>query len=395
MTTPTIPGVKAEHSVAQTIRQEVARLLNRNTLSFPGAQPVSFAKKHLNELHHEDYYVCEKSDGIRCLLYCTHGDSQDSEAYYLIDRKNDYYYVSGLHYPRNPPPDSKEIDWGSFHTQTVIDGELVIDVKKDGRKVLKFLVFDCLVLDGQLLVQRSLDKRLGYFRSNFFKPYEALCKAFPDEMQYFPFYLQFKNMEFSYALPKMFDQVLPNLEHGNDGLIFTAVNADYRFGTDEKILKWKPADENSIDFRMNLRFPLLPPEECEEDGSGSPQYDWYAKPQITLSVNAGGGGYQRWAEMYVTDQEWTDLKNMGVELDERIVECAMDEEGRWRFKRFRNDKKDGNHISVVNSVMESIRDGVSKEDLLAVAAAVRTEWKSRHPPQQAQARPPQGRPQGR
>ncbi|KAF3289592.1 Dcp1p-Dcp2p decapping enzyme complex alpha subunit [Orbilia oligospora] len=161
MTTPTIPGVKAEHSVAQTIRQEVARLLNRNTLSFPGAQPVSFAKKHLNELHHEDYYVCEKSDGIRCLLYCTHGDTQDSEAYYLIDRKNDYYYVSGLHYPRNPPPDSKEIDWGSFHTQTVIDGELVIDVKKDGRKVLKFLVFDCLVLDGQLLVQRSLDKRLG------------------------------------------------------------------------------------------------------------------------------------------------------------------------------------------------------------------------------------------
>ncbi|EPS38209.1 hypothetical protein H072_8009 [Dactylellina haptotyla CBS 200.50] len=362
-TTPQIPGVKLEHSVAINMRREVAELLGKPNISFPGAQPVSFAKKHLDELHHEDYYVCEKSDGIRCLLYCTHGDTDEIEAYYLIDRKNDYYYVQGLHYPKTID------DWSSFHTGTIADGELVIDEKKDGRKVLKFLVFDCLVLDHESLVARPLDKRLGYFREHFFKPYEALCKAFREEM-----HLQFKNMELSYALPKMFDLVLPNLEHGNDGLIFTAVNAQYKFGTDEKILKWKPADENSIDFRMNLEFPLLPREEWEDD---EPQHDWYAIPSIFLSVNTGGGGYQRWAEMYITEDEWNDLKNMGVELDERIVECAMDDEKRWRFKRFRNDKKDGNHISVVNSVMESIRDGVTKEDLLKVAGSIRTQWKGR------------------
>ncbi|KAF3906377.1 hypothetical protein ABW20_dc0104516 [Dactylellina cionopaga] len=380
-TEPSIPGVKAELNVANTIRREVAQLLGRSNVSFPGAQPVSFAKKHIDELHEEEYYVCEKSDGIRCLLYCTHGDTEDTEAYYLIDRKNDYYWVQGLHYPKTAD------DWVSFHTDTIIDGELVIDKKKDGREVLKYLVFDCLMLDGLSLVQRSLDKRLGYFRSNFFKPYEALCRAFPDEMQHFPFYLQFKSMEFSYAIPKMFDQVLPNLQHGNDGLIFTAVNSEYRFGTDQKILKWKPADENSIDFRMNLQFPLLPPEECEEDGSGSPQYDWYAKPQVFLSVNHGNGRYERWAEMYLTDVEWEDLKGRGVELDERIVECAMDEEKRWRFKRFRNDKKDGNHISVVSSVMESIRDGVTKEDLLKAAGGIRAQWKAR----QERAKGAQGR----
>ncbi|KAF3915378.1 hypothetical protein AA313_de0206847 [Arthrobotrys entomopaga] len=375
-TVPSIPGIKAEHAVAQTMRQEVAQLLGRTTFAFPGAQPVSFATKHIDELHREDYYVCEKSDGIRCLLYCTyselpHEGSPGTEAYYLIDRKNDYYYVQGLHYPKTTE------DWSSFHTGTLVDGELVIDEKKDGRKVCKYLVFDCLVLDNVSLVQRPLDKRLGYFRQMFFKPYEELCKKFPEEMQYFPFYLQFKNMELSYALPKMFDLVLPNLEHGNDGLIFTAVNAEYKFGTDEKILKWKPADENSIDFRMNLEFPALPPEECEDDGSGSPQYDWYAKPRVWLSVNTGSSGYERWAEMYLTDEEWTNLKNMGVELDERIVECAMDEQQRWRFKRFRNDKKDGNHISVVHSVMESIRDAVAKEDLLKVAGTIRSEWKQR------------------
>ncbi|EWC44514.1 hypothetical protein DRE_06782 [Drechslerella stenobrocha 248] len=368
-TVPNIPGVKAEPPVAVPLRREVADLLGRTVIG----QPVSFATRHIEELHRDDYYVCEKSDGIRCLLYCTHGDTEDSEAYYLIDRKNEYYYVQGLHYPKTKD------DWSSFHVQTLVDGELVIDEKKDGRQVLKYLVFDCLMLDGQSLVQRSLDKRLGYFREHFFKPYEALCKAFPDEMQYFPFYLQFKNMELSYAVPKMFDHVLPNLQHGNDGLIFTAVNSEYRFGTDQKILKWKPADENSIDFRMNLEFPLLPPEEMDEDDD-SPQYDWYAIPRVFLSVNAGNTeGYQRWAEMYIEEDEWEKLKGMGVELDERIVECAMDEQGRWRFKRFRNDKKDGNHISVVKSVMESIRDGVSKEDLVKASPSMRAAWKSRHP----------------
>ena len=65
---------------------------------------MSFAKKHLEELHHEEYatrlpcywyhpltvscsyYVCEKTDGIRCLLYCTHGETEDTEAYYLVRR---------------------------------------------------------------------------------------------------------------------------------------------------------------------------------------------------------------------------------------------------------------------------------------------------------------------
>lgn len=114
-----------------------------------------------------------------------------------------------------------------------------------------------------------------------------------------------------------------------------------------------------------------------------PDYD--AIPTFHLSVFHGGNEYRQFAQMYVTPEKWEELKNMNVPLDDEIVECAKDERGRWIFKRFRSDKKDANHISTVNSVLESIEDGVSQEDLLRNAATMRTAWKER----EAKARRPQ------
>jgi mRNA guanylyltransferase len=42
-------------------------------------------------------------------------------------------------------------------------------------------------------------------------------------------------MEVSYGVEMMFRDVLPNLPHGNDGLIFTCRTSQYKFGTDEKM----------------------------------------------------------------------------------------------------------------------------------------------------------------
>ncbi|KAI5840063.1 mRNA capping enzyme, catalytic domain-containing protein [Morchella snyderi] len=352
------------------LRKEVAEMLGRTSSGFPGAQPVSFAAKHLEELKRTDYYLCEKSDGIRCLLYFTRDG--DQEVHYLIDRKNDYYWVRDLHFPL-PGDDT----FRSFHTETLIDGELVLDDVGEGKKLLRFLVFDCLMLDNQRMMHRMLDKRLGYVMERIYKPYKTLCKAFRDEVQFFPFQIEFKKMEFSYSIQWMFESVLPKLPHGNDGLIFTCRTTPYKFGTDPHIIKWKPALENSIDFRLNLEFPLLPPSSPASSRESTPEHDYHAMPTFHLSVFMGDDVYKKWAQMHVTEEEWEGLKDMGVPLDDAIVECAMDKEGRWRYMRFRKDKKHGNHISTVDSVMESVRDAVGREELIAVQAEVRKAWKAR------------------
>ncbi len=48
------PGVKADLPLAQRMRKEIADLLRRQQASFPGAQPVSFTRNHLEELRQKE-----------------------------------------------------------------------------------------------------------------------------------------------------------------------------------------------------------------------------------------------------------------------------------------------------------------------------------------------------
>jgi len=366
-----IPGERMEGPSLGGLREEVAALL--------GAQPVSFARRHLQELQTRDYYVCEKSDGIRCLIYKTREDNR--EISYLIDRKNDYYRNTEAHLPR---PENRN-DW---FVQTILDGELVNDREPDGNIQLRYIVFDCLVLNGTDLRQRTLDKRIAYFRSNIYEPYMNFFKRLPREEQYQPFMVALKDMQFGDAIDLMVTQILPSLKHGNDGLIFTCVGTPYQHGTDPHILKWKTAEENSIDFKLRLRIPLYYPTiEESAEGNTEPWPDYHIIPELALYVIGDGGTNIEYGKMHVSEAEWELLKALNQPLDDRIVECFQDEEKRWKYMRFRGDKKGPNHISTVDSVIESINDRVSVEDLSRAAPAIRGARKRR----QVQ---PQGAPAG-
>ncbi len=58
------------------------------------------------------------------------------------------------------------------------------------------------------------------------------------------------------------------------------------------------------------------------------------------------------------------LKQSGEQIDDRVVEVHWDpENAHWRMMRFRDDKPNGNHVSVVGNIISSIADGVEKEEV--------------------------------
>ena len=71
---PDIPGTLVkDRSTLKNIKETVAKLLQSEASPnrFPGAQPISFTAKHLKELKAVNYFVSEKADGIRCLMFTT------------------------------------------------------------------------------------------------------------------------------------------------------------------------------------------------------------------------------------------------------------------------------------------------------------------------------------
>jgi len=367
---PEIPGELMPENITFELKQTVGRLLGRRKLEFPGSQPVSFANSHIQQnLESRDYFVCEKSDGLRCLMLCIL-DPAGEEAIFLITRENQYFRIPNLHIPL--PEDEN-----SCHNGTLIDGELVLSKRPiDDVKELRYLMFDCLAMNGKNIVTRPLDKRLGYLSEQFYKPYFKLRENHPKECENFPFKLSMKNMHLSYKLPKVFES-LKFLGHTSDGLIFTCCETPYVFGTDPTLLKWKPSEENTIDFKLHLDIPIFTDEDLDERDPyrSYPNYD--TKPGFELQVWEGQTSYSPFSSLEVSDEEWEKLKNLEEPLEERIVECNKDTEDNWKLLRFRDDKSNGNHISIVHKVLQSIKDAVTKEELIEWAPRFENAWKAR------------------
>ncbi|KAK5135527.1 hypothetical protein LTR08_005162 [Meristemomyces frigidus] len=370
-------GTKIGGDELRIQRDSVSDLLNRRTTSFPGAQPVSFSRHHIEELQRIDYFMCEKTDGIRCLLYLTQFVDERghmNEMQFLIDRKNDYYFIAreAMHIP----PEGQDL--AAFHTGTILDGELVLQKHAAGTRIA-YLIFDLLAIGGENFMNKTFDKRFGRADDFIYKPYRKFAQRYAEDVANQPFDLRLKKMELPYGAEMMFRDVMPNLPHGNDGLIFTCVSTPYTSGTDRHILKWKPPHENTIDFRLDIEgFPNM------DDGEETYE-DWDAKPELHLLVNHGDKRYEYFANLNITDAEWEAMKAMNQMLDGRIIECYRDPlTAHWRPKieedgtpRFRDDKVDANHISTVESVLQSIKDAVSEQDLIDAAPKIRAAYKER------------------
>ncbi|KAJ2780633.1 Dcp1p-Dcp2p decapping enzyme complex alpha subunit [Coemansia javaensis] len=354
---PSIPGVEVPKYAAFGLRRVLADVLGLGRQSFPGSQPVSFtARQSMAQLMSEDYLVCEKSDGVRVLLVLlADRGSGGAPLTYVVTRKNEYFLVPGAPFP--------SLD-GGFHDGTVVDAELVVDVEPDGRRVRRLLGFDTLAVGRTVVMARPLTERLDLLRTQVFEPFAQMRRALsPAQAAELPFEAEVKTFRPSYEAAVIQHQVIPHLLHQNDGLIFTSVDAPYVPGTCDKIIKWKPACENSVDFRARL----MP------DGRS-----------VMLSIWRGRDDYVDHELLAARDEDWPLLLPAGgPPIDGRVIEAAYDPAyappARWRFLRFRDDKEHGNHSSVVTKIIESINDSMELDRLLAAMGEVKLSWMRRHP----------------
>lgn len=135
-------------------------------------------------------------------------------------------------------------------------------------------------------------------------------------------------MDLSYGVEKVFNEIIPKLKHGHDGLIFTCCGSSYVVGTDPKMcalslamtlvsklptltrsaatfsLKWKPPSENSIDFKLELRFPPQRVESDDSSSSTSSSPDFGAMPVFKLHQWLGNDRYEFFDLMTVEEDEW-------------------------------------------------------------------------------------------
>ena len=204
-------------------------------------QPITLMKRNLLEPDIdvvsilEDYSCTEKTDGERYLLF--------------IDKHGDVYFINSrlIIFPTNLKHPSLK--------RCIVDGEYVTQGKLN-TTIDMYMCFDCYFVDGKDVRDLDLDGRLTAI-SDLLKNWETK----EPYIQLKKFFYGSKNVMID--TKKCINNALL-LPYHTDGLVFTPTNlspgALYENdqtmnpfgGTWNKVFKWKPPEENTIDVLVKL-----------------------------------------------------------------------------------------------------------------------------------------------
>jgi len=259
---PDLPRVKQQTEL-NNLRALFLQLMRQGDAqpdSFPGSQPVSFERRHMNadqqvSLQRMGFYASEKTDGMRYMLLVL-----GERGAYAVDRRFEFIKLPAMHFPAR--------GGGAPLDETLLDGELVLDAVRRGteegtietRRSLRYLAYDACAVSGTWLMDKPLPLRLLALQREVLGPrYEA--GATGRDLSSEPFAVDQKDFFSIRHLQHIFQQVKPGgsggehlyayqdelrkVEHGNDGVIFTPILEPYVCGTCPSLLKWKPATMNS------------------------------------------------------------------------------------------------------------------------------------------------------
>lgn len=228
---------------------DLIRIRKNSKKNFIGVQPKTLELMNLTSESmvniFNDYTVTEKADGERYILY-THSDNR----VYLINNRLNIKYTGYTH-------DMKD---------SILDGEYITK-DKNGNKLNMFLIFDVYYLKGKNVSKYPLMKDVIKSRLNLINEYlKSGFKGNNDDN--LKIYLKtFYNKDILKSSKKILNNFKNKDLYKIDGLIFTPSNLPVGgysekdepklFGSWNRVFKWKPPEENTIDFLIEFQGDTL------------------------------------------------------------------------------------------------------------------------------------------
>ena len=156
-----------------------AGVFTRSAQEFMGAMPVNISRRNLQHIIKSNYYVTEKSDGARKLLFVVKdgkGGAGGDPIAILCDRAKGLERLDGA-----------SLLGAALPMNTILDGELVFNLSL---KKFIYLVFDILSLGDEIVTHRSFGERLHLIQTLIIPKCQVggasactpiVCKSFHDK----------------------------------------------------------------------------------------------------------------------------------------------------------------------------------------------------------------------
>ena len=330
---------------------------------FIGVQPKTLELINLIETSivniNKDYCVTDKADGERYLLY-VHNDKK----IYLINNRLNIKYTGVSH----------------ENTNTILDGEYITK-DKNGNKMNLFAAFDIYYLKGKNVSGNPLIKEKGTTRLNLLNDF--IKNGFTKETNN-NIIIKSKNF-YEKNIFKNAEKILKNFKNDDnsykiDGLIYTPTNLPVGGFTEDdevklsgswsRVFKWKPPEENTIDFLVNFKGII------DVDGKKSQLcllyvgYNENIEIDILKILNKDFDdkvyGLKEFAQTNIVykDQKLLTLENEEIS-DNMIVEFSYKNENneylRWIPNRIRYDKTELYRTS--NSISGAANDYTTAQNV--------------------------------
>ncbi|EEY67585.1 uncharacterized protein PITG_18416 [Phytophthora infestans T30-4] len=326
----------------QAFKRHLGRLGIRG--KFSGTMPVGFARWHIPLVQSREYFVSEKTDGVRYFLVVAGGTTV------LVDRSNAAFAASGLDLLKLVLPEG-----------TVLDGELVFH-QKDKRYV--FISFDIIATGPSAEdshVEKPFVERLRILNDFLSEegPYASgirnldinrhailpiLRKKWVPHRQIMEVFRQIQRVQKrDHSLGRIYSD--DKRVHYTDGVVFCP-NTKYVTNTNQEYLKWKWSDLITVDFLVTL----------SQAGDG-----------VQLSCGGPRNTHIELDSIVRLDPKDAPVVHKLVSRTsnrQAVLEFGFNaDKGLWNYKCARPDKDCANYIRTVLGSLVNMAEGISEEEL--------------------------------